>query len=73
MPEAKRTTRSSRITSTPETPPAQIFCPSCDLPLVYRQTVVGGVKPVERWDYFRCRTCGEFVYRERTRQLRRAT
>jgi hypothetical protein len=31
---------------------------------MYRQTVIGGVKPLERWDYFECRTCGEFVYRE---------
>ena len=30
----------------------------------------GGVKPLERWDYFECRTCGAFVYRDRTRKLR---
>jgi predicted RNA-binding Zn-ribbon protein involved in translation (DUF1610 family) len=69
---AKRTRRTARVTSTPETPAPQMFCPTCDLPLVYRQTVIGGVKPLERWDYFACRTCGEFVYRDRTRQLRRA-
>ena len=62
----------ARVTSTPETPAPQIFCPMCDLPLVYRQTVTGGVKPFERWDYFECRTCGRFVYRDRTRRLRRA-
>jgi predicted RNA-binding Zn-ribbon protein involved in translation (DUF1610 family) len=59
------------VTSMPETPAPQIFCPTCDRPLVYRQTVLGGVKPLERWDYFECPTCGSFVYRDRTRQLRR--
>jgi hypothetical protein len=48
-----------------------LFCPRCDLPLVYRQTVIGGVRPVERWHYFACPSCGEFVYRERTRTFRR--
>jgi hypothetical protein len=67
-----RTKRTPRVTSTPETPAPQLLCPQCDYPLVYRETVVGGVKPLERWDYFECRTCGSFVYRERTRQLRRA-
>jgi hypothetical protein len=37
---------------------------------VYRHTVIGGVKPIERWDYFRCEACGPFVYRDRTRTLR---
>jgi predicted RNA-binding Zn-ribbon protein involved in translation (DUF1610 family) len=67
---AKRTTRTARVTTTPETPAPQMFCPTCDDRLVYRQTVIGGVKPLERWDYFECRTCGRFVYRDRTRQLR---
>jgi hypothetical protein len=73
-PELPRTTtrRTARVTSKPDTPPPQLLCPSCDYPLVYRQTVVGGVKPVERWDYFECRTCGHFVYRHRTRRLRSA-
>jgi len=69
---SKPTKRAARVTSTPDTPAPQMFCPTCDLPLVYRQTVIGGVKPLERWDYFECRTCGEFVYRDRTRQLRQA-
>jgi len=67
----KRTRRTARVTSTPETPAPQLFCPTCDRPLVYRRTVIGGLKAVERWDYFECRTCGPFVYRGRTRQLRR--
>jgi predicted RNA-binding Zn-ribbon protein involved in translation (DUF1610 family) len=71
-PTTKRTTRTAHVTSTPESPAPQIFCPTCDRPLIYRKTVVGGVKPLERWDYFECRTCGHFVYRDRTRQLRPA-
>ena len=70
---AKRTRRATEVTSTLETPAPQVFCPTCDRPLVYRQTIISGVKPLERWDYFACRTCGEFVYRDRTRTLRRAT
>ena len=66
----KRTRRSPTFTSTPDTPPPQLLCPGCDRLLEYRQTVISGVKPIERWDYFECRTCGEFVYRDRTRKLR---
>jgi predicted RNA-binding Zn-ribbon protein involved in translation (DUF1610 family) len=73
LPEqpAGRTRRTARVTATPETPAPQLLCPTCNQPLVYRQTVIGGVKPLERWDYFECRTCGQFVYRDRMRQLRR--
>ncbi len=63
--------RESPFTREPSTPPPALVCPSCDGPLHYRQTVQGGVKPPERWDYFDCVTCGTFVYRERTRKLRR--
>jgi len=66
------TRRTVQVTSNPDTPAPQMFCPTCDCPLIYRQTVVGGVKPLERWDYFECRSCGQFVYRDRTRQLRPA-
>jgi hypothetical protein len=69
---ANRTGRTAHVTSSPDMPAPQMFCPTCDLPLLYRHTVLGGVKPVERWDYFACRTCGNFVYRDRTRQLRQA-
>jgi predicted RNA-binding Zn-ribbon protein involved in translation (DUF1610 family) len=72
-PPVKRTRRSPTFTSTPATPAPQLLCPECDRPLVYRQTVISGIKPIERWDYFECRTCGSFVYRERTRKLRRLT
>ena len=68
---ARPTRRIAQITSTPEIPAPQVFCPGCGLPLVYRQTVIGGVKPIERWDYFDCRACGQYVYRDRTRTLRR--
>ena len=44
--------------------------PTCDHPLVFRETVINGIKPIERWDYLECRTCGPFVYRHRTRKLR---
>jgi hypothetical protein len=72
MTSPPRTRRPARITSMPDTPAPQLLCPTCDAPLVYRRTVIGGVKPPERWDYFECRTCGEFVYRDRTRRLRQA-
>ena len=67
---AKRPRRSATFTSSPETPPPELLCPICDHPLVYRQTVIGGVDPIERWDYFDCEPCGSFIYRERTRKLR---
>jgi hypothetical protein len=71
-PRPKRVRRSAFFTSTPDVPPPHLLCPSCDSPLAYRHTVLSGVKPIERWDYFDCRTCGAFVYRDRTRKLRPA-
>jgi len=70
---AKRTRRSTQVTTTPETPAPELLCPQCDRPLVYRETVISGVKPIERWDYFACPRCGGFVYRDRTRKLRPAS
>jgi hypothetical protein len=69
----KRMKRSAVFTSTPDVEPPALTCPTCALPLAYRQSVISGVKPIEQWDYFDCRSCGPFVYRERTRQLRPAT
>ena len=66
----KRTRRRSTITATPVTAPSPLRCPGCNRPLTYRETVFSGVNPIERWDYFECRTCGTFVYRDRTRELR---
>jgi predicted RNA-binding Zn-ribbon protein involved in translation (DUF1610 family) len=62
--------RAPHFTSEPETPAPALICPTCDTQLVYRQSVIGGVNPTERWDHFDCRTCGPFEYRHRTRQLR---
>jgi hypothetical protein len=69
---SKRTRRTTYVTSRPDTPAPELLCPTCDRPLTYRETVISGVKPIERWDYFACATCGGFVYRERTRKLRAA-
>ena len=54
----------------PETPPPTLRCPTCDRLLAYRQTVLNGVNPRERWDYFNCAKCGIYEYRHRTRQIR---
>jgi hypothetical protein len=64
--------RTARVTRDPTPRAPSLICPHCDCPLRYQQTIYGGVKPEERWDYFDCRTCGSFVYRDRTRKLRRS-
>ncbi len=69
----KRDKRSAVFTSSPEIHAPRLTCPACNQVLHYRQTVFSGVKPIERWDCFDCTACGPFVYRERTRTLRRAT
>jgi CheY-like chemotaxis protein len=56
------------------TPSLVLFCPTCDRPLKYLKTHMGGVnaKRPERWDYFECESrCGMFQFRQRTRKLRR--
>jgi hypothetical protein len=70
-PRVKRTRRAATFTSAPATAAPALLCPGCDRALAYQQTVISGVKPIERWDYFECKTCGVFVYRDRTRKLRR--
>ena len=60
-------------TNPPLTPP-RLVCPSCDRPLAYRRSHIGGVssKHAEQWDYFECESgCGTFQYRARTRKLRK--
>jgi two-component system, cell cycle response regulator DivK len=55
------------------TPPA-LRCPSCDRPLVYQDSHIGGVSEQhqEQWDYYECSgACGSFQYRQRTRKLRK--
>jgi predicted RNA-binding Zn-ribbon protein involved in translation (DUF1610 family) len=69
----KRTRRSTQMTCTPQPPAPELLCPECDRQLVYRETAISGVKPIERWDFFACPRCGGFVYRERTRKLRPAS
>ena len=61
-------------TVTPDLPPPALLCPSCDRPLVYQNSHIGGVSAQhqEQWDYYDCKgTCGRFQYRQRTRKLRR--
>jgi CheY-like chemotaxis protein len=63
-----------RDTTEPPTPPPALVCPSCDLPLTYKRSHVGGVsaRHAEQWDYYECSAgCGAFQYRQRTRKLRK--
>jgi two-component system cell cycle response regulator DivK len=61
-------------TSDPPLSPPSLQCPSCDQPLTYLRSHIGGVskRHPEQWDYFLCPFCGPFEYRQRTRKLRRA-
>jgi predicted RNA-binding Zn-ribbon protein involved in translation (DUF1610 family) len=59
----------NRFTSTPETAAPHHDCPACGRPLIYRQTVFGGLNPAERRDYYDCRTCGPYIFRHRTGRL----
>jgi CheY-like chemotaxis protein len=63
------------LTSTPPASVPQLLCPTCDLPLAYQKSYVGGVneKRAEQWDYFACAKCGVFQYRHRSRRLRRVS
>jgi hypothetical protein len=65
--------RCAIFTSTPEVDAPALDCPTCHAVLEYRQTVISGVKPIERWDCFECSSCGPYVYRQRTRTLRQDT
>ena len=61
-------------TRTPPIVPPPLVCPTCDRPLQYVRSHVGGVNArwSEQWDYYRCHgACGTFQYRQRTRRLRR--
>ena len=69
----RRIKRSPIFTTTPDVEAPALRCPKCSGPMDYKQTVISGVKPFERWDYFQCHACGPYVYRERTRSLRPAT
>jgi CheY-like chemotaxis protein len=61
-------------TRTPPIVPPPLVCPTCDRPLQYVRSHVGGVNArwSEQWDYYKCHgACGTFQYRQRTRRLRR--
>lgn len=61
------------MTTTPPAPPPALLCPTCDAPLQYERSHVGGVssRHPEQWDYYTCSKCGTFQFRHRTRRLRR--
>jgi hypothetical protein len=61
--------RQNVSTTTPDPPPPRLVCPNCDARLVYDHTILGGVRPPERWDMFTCPRCGAFEYRHRTGRL----
>src|SRR5207249_8446209 len=59
------------MTTTPPASPPNLVCPSCDQPLMYDYSHIGGVSALhaEQWDQYVCRACGVFQYRHRTRKL----
>lgn len=59
-------------TTAPPLAPPQLLCPSCDKPLTYQRSHIGGVseRHREQWDYYECANCGTLQYRQRTRKLR---
>jgi len=61
-------------TTHPPLAPPSLQCPSCDGPLRYVHSHIGGVsaRHPEQWDDFLCPSCGMFQYRQRTRRLRQA-
>jgi hypothetical protein len=61
------------MTTMPPAPAPTLKCPVCDAALAYEHSFVGGVSERyrEQWDYYRCRHCGLFQYRQRTRTLKR--
>jgi hypothetical protein len=59
------------VTTSPRPPAPHLDCPTCDRELAYLRTLLGGVRPIERWDFYQCGTCSQrFEYRHRTRQMR---
>src|SRR5581483_1378690 len=64
------------VTTEPPLPPPTVVCPSCDEPLRFTRSHVGGVseRHKEQLDYFECPAgCGVFQYRQRTRKFRRVS
>jgi len=63
-----------RDTTSPPITPPMLVCPTCDQPLKYLRSHIGGVsaRHLEQWDYLECLAgCGSFQYRERTKKLRK--
>jgi CheY-like chemotaxis protein len=63
-------------TNAPAVAPPALVCPSCDRPLAYERSHIGGVNAhsSEQWDYYECPAgCGTFQYRQRTRKIRRVS
>jgi len=60
------------VTTAPPTEPPALRCPRCDEDLLYEHSHIGGVnaEASEQWDYFTCRRCGSYQYRQRTRKLK---
>lgn len=76
---ARRTLLKNRfprvMTTTPPRQPPDLWCPTCDRPLNYHRSFIGGVtqQQSEQWDEYTCaNSCGFFEYRHRTRKVRRA-
>jgi two-component system chemotaxis response regulator CheY len=59
-------------TTTPPAAPPALVCPSCDRPLKYERSEIGGVsrRHPEQWDYYSCHSCGTFQHRQRTGRFR---
>ena len=67
----KKAAIAAEFTTEPATPPASIICPMCDRQMTYERTVLNGVNPRERWDWYACPGCRRtFEYRLRTKKLR---
>jgi hypothetical protein len=72
----RKTGQQARITTSPPANAGALSlrCQSCDAPLTFIHTIEGGVEPIERWVRYVCRRCGTgYEYRERTRELKRAS
>jgi DNA-binding response OmpR family regulator len=67
-------TFSRHDTITPPMQPPSLLCPTCDRPLFYQRSHIGGVseRSPEQWDYYEClEGCGTFQYRQRTKKRRK--